>query len=238
MEAQTAISFLAGLIGAGVGAYAVSYFKVSAQIKAHTNHIEEILDQKYLIKNKEESAKIDVVTNRLDDILKQQKAITGTNEAEKIDVLTAKMDQVVEQQKCITLTNELIKSDIENISWKRKESQIIRRQKIDEVYVKLLELQYIRGAYVANKTEYSSRFHELNTEVIGIIHLYLNNNDELHDEFIKFISIYNKTDELAEITCKESKTQQFSKFNNEEIAPFQSTILFRLRDLMKKELGE
>ncbi len=99
MEAQTAISFLAGLIGAGVGAYAASYLKVSAKITAETNHILEILDQKYLFKIQEESAKIDAVTNKIDEILAQQRAITSTNEAAKIDVLTVKMDQVVEQQK-------------------------------------------------------------------------------------------------------------------------------------------
>ncbi|KJF93399.1 hypothetical protein UB33_05700 [Photobacterium angustum] len=188
MEAQTIISFLAGLIGAGIGAYAVSYFKVSAQVTAQTNHIKEILDQKYLMKNQEELAKIDTVTNKIDEILEQQRAITSINEAAKIDVLTAKMDQVVEQQKNITTTTETIKSNVDIDNWRKKENQILCREKIELLYSKFSEYfleckimlsPITDSTTIEHKKEASKKVFLLCDEVNMISNLYFRSNSEL-----------------------------------------------------------
>ncbi|OBU26654.1 hypothetical protein C0Z01_06170 [Photobacterium kishitanii] len=201
MEAQTVISFLVGLIGAGIGAYVVSYFKISAQITAETNHIKEKLEQIYLKKNQEESAKIDAVTNKIDEILEQQRAITSTNEAAKIDVLTAKMDQVVEQQKNITTTTETIKSNVDIDNWRKKENQILRRDKIELLYTKITQSSKIRrdfiyGQHTLNE-ERKNEIHEdvanISFEIAKIIALYFGKEEELVKHVNEFIDVQKIT---------------------------------------------
>ena len=58
-------------------------------------------------------------------------------EVGKITALNKKIDEVIEQQKQITKATEETKAEIAHLAWNKKESQIIKRKKLEE-YLKVV----------------------------------------------------------------------------------------------------
>lgn len=61
------------------------------------------------------------------------------SEVGKISAISNKIDDVVEQQERITKATEETKSGIAHLAWRQKESQIIKRNKLEEYLEKIFE---------------------------------------------------------------------------------------------------
>ena len=193
-------SFMLGVAGTGLTAYVVSRNKLSGKIDEISEKIGKITLQETAIAQAKETGKLQAISEKIDSIVYEQKLISSANEAAKIDVLTSKMEEVLEQQKCITLTTETIKSDIENSSWRKKENQILRRQKIELLYIKTVEYSRVRVNYlypqknIQQKELFESHnyFYSLYAEILMIIELYFNINNELLDVSSKVCQNHGK----------------------------------------------
>ncbi|WP_318468235.1 hypothetical protein [Photobacterium leiognathi] len=178
-------SGVSGCIGAAISTYVISRFKETAKIDSITKNISEVLDQKYLIKNKEESAKIDAITKEI--------------------------DKVLEHQKSITIATETIKSNVDLSNWLNKENRALRREKIEQLYLKIEESLLARTEYLypsdhegdeleqIKETEEKYKIYlKLHNEIKMIIQLYFNVDSVLDSELNKLEMNYNKTTSFSQ----------------------------------------
>ena len=85
---------------------------------------------------------IKTISHHLKALKKQQRELSKSTRAGEIDAISEKMNTVVKQLEITTTTAEQIKNEIEHNHWRKKEIELIRREKLEE---------YMRNMFLAGE---------------------------------------------------------------------------------------
>lgn len=161
------------------------------------------------------------------------------SEVGKITALSSKIEDIVEQQKQITKATEETKANISHLAWSKRESQTIKRSKLE----KYLEEIFRILDTMRNNVEKANKSENLEIEYLPITliaklttiqMLYL---PELEEENKAFTSLIDKFDSVyGEFTSKNIDIHEFEKKMLENFALLGSTtksISLKSQDVIK-----
>lgn len=111
------------------------------------------------------------------------------SEVGKIRAISNKIDNVVEQQERITKATEETKSDIAHLAWRQKESQIIKRNKLEEYLEKIFEAVELTRE-IASEPDKKVVPMTLLARLITLQKLYLPELDAENNKFTKILNDY------------------------------------------------
>ncbi len=146
----------------------------------------------YFTASAKKSAEIRAVTSHLKDLKEQQKELSSSSKAGEIDAISENIRSVMTQLEVTTTTAEQIKNEIEHDHWRRKEIELIKRQKLEELILLMDQvydsyLGYIQDELFLNDNSYN--FSELSKAKV-ICNLYLSEMvlpyEELNAEYLNF----------------------------------------------------